>query len=170
MRCVDVPVIVGPNCSRGRIVLAGLLTLSAWCAAGSLRAEEAQWIRSPAYEKEMAPAGECYFRKTFVLGWPESGEIQIGCDYRYGLYVNGRHIGSGSNWKLLDVYDITPAPGRRQKHCRCKRVPTATRGPPGWWPGVLVKPARRGRKSRIRLMEPGKPRSRNLSVGGKTAV
>ncbi len=49
----------------------------------------------------------CYFRKTFTLGTPEQGEIQIGCDDSYELYVNGHQVGSGSNWKVLDVYDIT---------------------------------------------------------------
>ena len=75
--------------------------------AGTITAAEPQWIWSPAYEKEQAPAGECYFRKSFHLGSPEHGEIQIGCDDRYELYVNGRLVGSGKNWKVLDVYDIT---------------------------------------------------------------
>ena len=70
-------------------------------------AKEAEWIWSPAYEKELAPQGECYFRKTFDLGNPESGVVQICCDDRYELFVNGRQVGSGKNWKVLDVYDVT---------------------------------------------------------------
>ncbi len=73
----------------------------------AITAAEPQWVWSPAYEKEGAPAGECYFRKSFHLGTPEHGEVQIGCDDRYELYVNGRLVGSGKNWKVLDVYDIT---------------------------------------------------------------
>jgi putative membrane-bound dehydrogenase-like protein len=78
-----------------------------WANSPHASAKEAQWIWSPAYEKELAPEGVCYFRKTFNLGPPEHGIIQIACDDNYDLYVNGRHIGSGQNWKVLDVYDIT---------------------------------------------------------------
>jgi putative heme-binding domain-containing protein len=93
--------------SSRRLALAAI-ALAAPTAAGQLaHAEEAQWIWSPAYEKELAPQGDCFFRKTFTLGTPESGEIQIGCDDRYTLYVNGRQVGSGTNWKVLDVVDIT---------------------------------------------------------------
>ncbi len=81
----------------------GLLVLGTTTAV----AKEAEWIWSPAYEKELAPEGECYFRKTFVLGKPESGQVQIACDDNYALYVNGRQVGTGSNWKVLDSHDIT---------------------------------------------------------------
>ncbi len=75
--------------------------------ARQVAAAEAQWIWSPAYEKELAPAGECYFRNTFSLDVPQHGEIQITGDDTYELYVNGRRVGSGENWKQLDVYDVT---------------------------------------------------------------
>lgn len=81
----------------------GLLVLATTTAV----AKEAEWIWSPAYEKELAPEGECYFRKTFVLGKPESGQVQIACDDTYELYVNGRQVGTGSNWKVLDAHDIS---------------------------------------------------------------
>ncbi len=77
------------------------------CCCTSAFGGEAEWIWSPAYEKELAPSGDCYFRKAFTLGTPEHGEIQISADDRYELYVNGRLVGSGQNWKVLDVYDIT---------------------------------------------------------------
>ncbi len=57
--------------------------------------------------KRIGPEGDCYFRKTFTLGTPEQGEIQIGADDGYELYVNGQKVGTGNNWKVLDVYDIT---------------------------------------------------------------
>src|SRR5262249_23531815 len=85
------------------VTAGALLTLSAPGAA----AKEAQWIWSPAYEKEMAPEGTCYFRKTFSLGAPEQGTIQVAADDSYELYVNGRHVGGGTNWKVLDSYDVT---------------------------------------------------------------
>ena len=75
--------------------------------ARAAEAKEAQWIWSPAYEKELAPEGIFFFRKTFNLQAPESGTIQIACDDSYELYINGRQIGTGQNWKVLDVYDIT---------------------------------------------------------------
>jgi putative heme-binding domain-containing protein len=82
-----------------------LIATGADCTTAN--AKEAQWIWSPAYEKELAPEGECYFRKTFELGKPESGKIQIACDDKYELFVNGRQVGTGSNWKVLDAYDVT---------------------------------------------------------------
>jgi putative heme-binding domain-containing protein len=102
-------------CSARSCALASLRTLVVGIFAGgfvlvigqSVGAKEAQWIWSPAYEKELAPAETCYFRKTFNLGAPEQGTIQIACDDSYELYVNGRQVGAGQQWKVLDVYDIT---------------------------------------------------------------
>lgn len=90
----------------GRLLLA---LAAALCGLGSRSslAGEAQWIWSPAYEKEAAPTGDCYFRKSFTLATPEHGEIQIAADDRYELYVNGRLVGSGQHWKALDVFDVT---------------------------------------------------------------
>jgi len=71
-------------------------------------AKEAEWIWSPAFEKELAPQGTCYFRKTFTMSSPpDSGTVQITGDDSYELYINGRKIGAGQNWKILDVYDVT---------------------------------------------------------------
>jgi hypothetical protein len=83
-----------------------ILACGCWFVAARAAAKEAEWIWSPAYEKELAPAGTCYFRKSFHLGAPESGQVQIACDDSYELFVNGRQDGSGNNWKLLDVYDV----------------------------------------------------------------
>jgi len=90
--------------SRWRPAAFALLLTITLCqqAAG----EDAQWIWSPAYDKELAPAGDCYFRKSFNIDSPEEGQIEIGCDDRYELFVNGRLVGSGENWKVLDVYDV----------------------------------------------------------------
>jgi hypothetical protein len=96
--------------SSSRNVALGWSFLAAWCCALAVpmaQAREAEWIWSPAYEKEAAPIGACYFRKSFPLGAPEHGTIQIACDDNYELYVNGRHVGGGKNWKVLDEYDIT---------------------------------------------------------------
>jgi putative heme-binding domain-containing protein len=103
---------MGTHFSTQRFRTAHVLALLACAASGVLacsrpaRAKEAEWIWSPAYEKEQAPQGECYFRKTFDLVAPEGGTIQIAADDNYELFVNGRLVGSGSNWKVLDVFDI----------------------------------------------------------------
>ena len=94
---------------RARIA-AGACLIAA-CAlfvpASRTLAAEAEWIWSPAYEKELAEPGDCYFRKSFSLSTPENGVVQIAADDAYELYVNGRLVGSGKNWKTLDTYDIT---------------------------------------------------------------
>jgi putative heme-binding domain-containing protein len=91
--------------ARGFVLFLTTLVAVLTCAEGL--GKEAEWIWSPAYEKEQAPAGACFFRKTFTLGKPEHGVIKIACDDGYELYVNGRHIGTGQNWKVLDVYEVT---------------------------------------------------------------
>src|SRR5262249_5897987 len=80
--------------------------------AGNARADDAQWIWAP-----QAPEGgprTAYFRRVFEMGRPESGTVEIAADERYELFVNGRSIGKGTNWRSLDNYDITTAlvPGR----------------------------------------------------------
>ncbi len=97
-----------PTVNLLRLLASALVAVvSAMACAPTARGDEAQWIWSPAYEKETAPPATCYFRKTFSLGPPEHGEIQIACDHQYELFVNGRQVGSGQNWKVMDSYDVT---------------------------------------------------------------
>ncbi|HZZ74243.1 MAG TPA: HEAT repeat domain-containing protein [Pirellulales bacterium] len=70
-------------------------------------AQEAQWIWSSAAEKDKVPAETCYFRKTFEMGRPEEGEVEITADDSYELFVNGRSVGTGNNWRQIDVVNIT---------------------------------------------------------------
>ncbi len=70
-------------------------------------AQEAQWIWSPAVHDSSAPGGVCYFRRIFDMTQPESGEVQITADQSYELFVNGRSIGSGKDWHVMNSYDIT---------------------------------------------------------------
>lgn len=67
---------------------------------------DAQWIWSPDYPKDRAPEGMCLFRKVFNCRDPERAQIEITCDDRYELFINGRQVGAGRNWKVLDVYDV----------------------------------------------------------------
>src|SRR3954447_9965755 len=65
-------------------------------------AEDMQWIWRPAQPiDKKAPSGDVYFRKSFPLGQPESGEVQISCDDAYELYVNGRKVGENDNWREM---------------------------------------------------------------------
>ncbi len=61
---------------------------------------EAQWI----WTAENAPVA--YFRRVFYLGQPGDGQVAITADQRYELYVNGRRVGGGENWRVMDNYDI----------------------------------------------------------------
>jgi putative heme-binding domain-containing protein len=68
----------------------------------------ANWIWSPAYEKDKVPAGDCYFRKTIMAGGEvEFAQIHVSCDNKYELYVNGQPAGNGSDWRKMDVHDVT---------------------------------------------------------------
>jgi beta-galactosidase/beta-glucuronidase len=81
----------------------------------AVRADEMQWIWTPAQPQEKSvPPGSVYFRKSFPLGQPESGEVQISCDNAYELYVNGRKVADGDNWRIMQKHDITKflTPGR----------------------------------------------------------
>jgi putative heme-binding domain-containing protein len=66
----------------------------------------ANWIWSPAYPKDDVPVGDCYFRKTFNINQAEIGQVHIACDNQYELYVNGRLVGRGNDWRKMDVHDV----------------------------------------------------------------
>ena len=69
-------------------------------------AAEAQWIWATKEANKAAPPGTCHFRKTFELGEPEAGRIEIACDNRYVLRLNGQLVGASNNWQQLDRYDV----------------------------------------------------------------
>jgi putative heme-binding domain-containing protein len=76
-------------------------------SSGAKPPAEAQWIWSPAYAKDRAPAATCYFRKTFRLPEGFRGTIRITCDDRYELYVNEQLAAEGDDWRLLKTFDIS---------------------------------------------------------------
>lgn len=71
------------------------------------KSKEAEWIWSPAHEKDHVPNVKCYFRKAFTSKSAESATIQVAADDRYRLFVNGREAGTGENWRLITTFDIT---------------------------------------------------------------
>ncbi|MEX0714140.1 MAG: heme-binding protein, partial [Pirellulales bacterium] len=85
-----------------------LLDAPAQNAAGPAPAPEAQWIWSPAHTKDLVPAGACFFRHSLVLKGSERGHIQIACDDAYELYVNGRQMASGDDWRRMTTYELVP--------------------------------------------------------------
>lgn len=93
---------VRPSTAASAMLLVALIG-----QAAPVGGAEAQWIWSPAFEKEQAPVGACYFRKSFTLGAPDHGEVEIAADDSYTLYVNGREVGQGDQFKTLDKYDVT---------------------------------------------------------------
>jgi putative heme-binding domain-containing protein len=66
----------------------------------------ANWIWSPAYKKDDVPVGDVYFRKSFELNQSDFGQVHIACDNQYELYVNGRLVGKGGDWRKMDVHDV----------------------------------------------------------------
>jgi putative membrane-bound dehydrogenase-like protein len=68
----------------------------------------AEWIWSPAHTRNEIPVGECFFRKTFELTEPDVGEVQIAADNEFVLFVNGKQVGKGNDWRQLQVFEISP--------------------------------------------------------------
>lgn len=67
---------------------------------------EGQWIWYPEKDPASVPAVTRYFRKTFDMSNPEVGWIDITCDDRYELWVNGVRIGGDDKLENLETYDI----------------------------------------------------------------
>lgn len=76
-------------------------------AESNADASEPQWIWSPAHEKDEAPVASCYFRKTFQMQAPESGEVQITADNRFELLVNGQPVANGADWRQMQIHDVS---------------------------------------------------------------
>ncbi|MCC7475754.1 MAG: HEAT repeat domain-containing protein [Pirellulales bacterium] len=81
--------------------------------AAFLKLIGANWIWSPAQKKDEVPIGDCYFRKSFTVNQTDFAQVHIACDNQYELYVNGRLVGRGGDWRNMDVHDINSfmAPG-----------------------------------------------------------
>ena len=92
------------------VALAVCLVAAVLCGSpqlGGAAAQEAQWIWWPQHVKSEVPSGACYFRKTFTMRSPEQGQIDIGADDWYELFVNGQRVGSGRSWRKLQTYDVS---------------------------------------------------------------
>ncbi len=76
-------------------------------ASAALSSEGAQWIWAPSHATDAVPAGACYFRRTFVMDAPASGTLEIAADDTFEVYINGKRIGRGEQWKHLTRFDIS---------------------------------------------------------------
>ncbi len=85
-----------------------------WLLVASVQAAPPQWIWSTPDAATKAEPGSVYFRKSFNVAEPESGELEISADNSYEVFVNGRNVGSGEGWSQRTKYKIGPllTPGR----------------------------------------------------------
>ncbi|MES2791062.1 MAG: GDSL-type esterase/lipase family protein [Planctomycetota bacterium] len=89
-------------CSR--VICGWILVWS--LAASPLAAAEPQWIWSPEQEPLTKPAQTVYFRTTFEVADPQSGQIEVTADDKYTISINGERIGAGNSWQEVDRFDI----------------------------------------------------------------
>ena len=97
-----------------------------------------RWIWSPSHTKNEVPVGECYFRKSFKLGNPEIGEVQITADNQFELLVNGQPVGQGQDWRKMQTFDITKFL-QKGRNCIAVRVANIDEGSAGLTAMVLIK-------------------------------
>ena len=76
-------------------------------SVAEVSAQEAQWIWSPAHDKDDVPQVTCHFRKTIPLRAADQGTITIIADDQYELFLNGRRMGNGSGTEDLVEYDVS---------------------------------------------------------------
>jgi len=132
-------------------LLLGLLAVT-WAVgqeqSGQKQASQAQsqrsqsvnprWIWTPSQTKNEVPVGECYFRKSFNLGTPEVGEVQITADNQFELFVNGQPVGQGQDWRKMQTYDIAKFL-QKGRNSIAVRVANIDEGSAGLAAFVLVK-------------------------------
>lgn len=101
---------------------------------------DAEWIWTPSQQKNEAPQGDCYFRKTFTLSKGiEIAEMQIAADNAYELFVNGEPVGTGTDWRKMNVHDIKPFMGGGKTHTVAVRVSNTDGSAAGLVARVLIK-------------------------------
>ena len=129
--------------------------------------EDVKWIWTPSQPVDKhVPAGVCYFRKSLPMGQPESGEVQITCDDAYELFVNGRKVGEGDNWRRLNSFDITKylTPGRNTVAVKATNKEQGRQG----WRRELSSKTSAARTSLIRPTKPGARACKNFRSGRNT--
>jgi len=68
-----------------------------------------KWIWNDPNAADKAKAGHVYFRKTIHLAeMPSDATAAVICDNSFTLYLNGRKVGSGSDFKEAVLFDLRP--------------------------------------------------------------
>ncbi len=66
----------------------------------------AQWIWTQYQRQTGAPPRTNFFRTAFQVEQPGAATLAITSDESYVLYLNGEQIGSGDDWRTVEVWDI----------------------------------------------------------------
>lgn len=96
------------------LLMAGSLVLS--ISQAQTAAPQPQWIWYPEGQpQKSAPAEDRYFRKLITLKYPlEVASFEVAADQGFELFVNGKHLGRGTDWKQVRKFDLSTQlkPGR----------------------------------------------------------
>ncbi|HMP07991.1 MAG TPA: heme-binding protein, partial [Lacipirellulaceae bacterium] len=107
-------------------------------AAATAADGEAEWIWSPAHEKNEIPVGDCYFRKTFEASPTEEALVHITADNQFTLVINGQPVVEGADWRRMQLVDVTKFL-RSGRNVIAVRVHNDEPGPAGLAARVLVR-------------------------------
>jgi len=120
---------------------AAACVLGSWGPAGgraSAAEGEAEWIWTPAQPRNEAPAGDCYFRKTFDSAAVEEAFVQISADNKFQLSINGQPVAEGVDWRQMQIHDITKLV-RAGRNVIAVKATNIDHGPAGLVARVLIK-------------------------------
>ena len=67
-----------------------------------------QWIWPHDGAAERDEPEQAYFRRVFEIAEPVSGQLDVACDSKYELFINGRFVGEGDQWREMARYDVKP--------------------------------------------------------------
>lgn len=94
------------------------------CVTNAVVAEDSNpvWIWGSENANQSALDGQCEFRKTFELDEPSSAQLEITCDNRYVVRLNGRFVGMDAQWNQMHRYDVSAAlrTGENEIYVRAK--------------------------------------------------
>lgn len=122
-------------------LVCSLIAATCLCMASptSICAQEAQWIWSPEHPRGQATEGDCYFRKSIVLGGVEEASVTLTADDEYELFVNGQRVAAGNSINQLEQHEISRFLGRG-RNVIAVRVRNLAPGPAALAARVFIKP------------------------------
>src|SRR5680860_1146856 len=90
-------------------VIAPMYYAAAYDPSGNSLSSNRIWHREVKFDRDVLPdPGKRYFRHEFVIPKKEirTADALISVDHSYTLYVNGKKISSGDDWKKVNELDI----------------------------------------------------------------